>query len=118
MGKDRIAGAAKQAKGATSDTHLDAEDLKALTATYKEIVQEQAGRDRPRGQALGAIRRIKFCALESVFVGTIRHPRLARSMARGQFCPGISLSLSNQGKQPFARIASHSLRASTRSSAT
>ena len=39
---------AKQAKGATSDTQLDAEDLKALTATYKGIVQEQAGREFPQ----------------------------------------------------------------------
>ena len=39
---------AKQAKGATSDTQLDAEDLKALTATYKEIVREQAGREFPQ----------------------------------------------------------------------
>jgi pyruvate, orthophosphate dikinase len=39
---------AKKAKGAASDTQLDAEDLKALTATYKEIVQEQAGREFPQ----------------------------------------------------------------------
>jgi len=39
---------AKQAKGATSDTQLDAEDLKALTATYKGIVKEQAGREFPQ----------------------------------------------------------------------
>ncbi len=40
--------AAKQAKGATSDTQLDAEDLKALTATYKELVVEHAGREFPQ----------------------------------------------------------------------
>ena len=40
--------AAKQAKGATSDTELDAEDLKALTATYKELVLEHAGREFPQ----------------------------------------------------------------------
>ncbi|HEX4087688.1 MAG TPA: pyruvate, phosphate dikinase [Trebonia sp.] len=39
---------AKQAKGAASDTQLDADDLKALTATYKEIVREQAGREFPQ----------------------------------------------------------------------
>jgi pyruvate,orthophosphate dikinase len=40
--------AAKQAKGATSDTQLNAEDLKALTATYKELVREHAGREFPQ----------------------------------------------------------------------
>jgi pyruvate, orthophosphate dikinase len=40
--------AAKKAKGATSDTQLDAEDLKALTATYKELVIEHAGREFPQ----------------------------------------------------------------------
>src|ERR1700753_354224 len=40
--------AAKQAKGATSDTQLDAEDLKALTATFKQLVVEHAGREVPQ----------------------------------------------------------------------
>ena len=40
--------AAKQAKGATSDTELDAEDLKKLTATYKDIVLTHAGREFPQ----------------------------------------------------------------------
>jgi pyruvate, orthophosphate dikinase len=40
--------AAKQAKGATSDTQLDAEDLKKLTATYKDLVVEHAGREFPQ----------------------------------------------------------------------
>ncbi len=40
--------AAKKAKGAASDTDLDAEDLKALTQTYKEIVSDQAGRGFPQ----------------------------------------------------------------------
>ena len=40
--------AAKKAKGAASDTGLDAEDLKQLTQTYKDIVSEQAGRDFPQ----------------------------------------------------------------------
>jgi pyruvate,orthophosphate dikinase len=40
--------AAKKAKGATSDTQLDAEDLKKLTATYKDLVLEHAGRDFPQ----------------------------------------------------------------------
>ena len=39
---------AKKAKGASSDTGLDAADLKALTATYKEIVREHAKRDFPQ----------------------------------------------------------------------
>ena len=40
--------AAKQAKGATSDTQLDAEDLKTLTAAYKNLVLEHAGREFPQ----------------------------------------------------------------------
>jgi pyruvate,orthophosphate dikinase len=40
--------AAKKAKGATTDTQLDAEDLKALTQAYKDLVVEHAGRDFPQ----------------------------------------------------------------------
>jgi pyruvate, orthophosphate dikinase len=40
--------AAKHAKGATTDTQLDAEDLKALVGAYKQIVAEQAGREFPQ----------------------------------------------------------------------
>ncbi|MGH3297383.1 MAG: pyruvate, phosphate dikinase [Trebonia sp.] len=40
--------AAKNAKGVASDTELTAADLKALTATYKELVREHAGRDFPQ----------------------------------------------------------------------
>jgi pyruvate,orthophosphate dikinase len=40
--------AAKKAKGVTSDTELNAEDLKTLTAFYKDIVVEQAGREFPQ----------------------------------------------------------------------
>jgi pyruvate,orthophosphate dikinase len=40
--------AAKSAKGVASDTDLTAEDLKALTATYKELVREHAGREFPQ----------------------------------------------------------------------
>jgi pyruvate,orthophosphate dikinase len=39
---------AKQAKGVSSDTGLDAEDLKNLTKAYKEIVKEHAKRDFPQ----------------------------------------------------------------------
>ena len=39
---------AKKAKGATSDTQLNAEDLKTLTAAYKNIVVEHAGREFPQ----------------------------------------------------------------------
>ncbi len=39
---------AKAAKGATSDTELDAEDLKKLTATYKDLVLSCAGREFPQ----------------------------------------------------------------------
>jgi pyruvate, orthophosphate dikinase len=40
--------AAKKAKGATSDTSLNAEDLKALTQAYKELVLKHAGREFPQ----------------------------------------------------------------------
>ena len=40
--------AAKQAKGVTSDTQLNAEDMKALTATFKELVVTHAGREFPQ----------------------------------------------------------------------
>jgi len=40
--------AAKEARGAVSDTDLDAKDLRNLTQAYKEIVREQAGRDFPQ----------------------------------------------------------------------
>jgi pyruvate, orthophosphate dikinase len=40
--------AAKKAKGVTSDTELNAEDLKTLTAVYKDIVFDQAGREFPQ----------------------------------------------------------------------
>jgi pyruvate,orthophosphate dikinase len=45
---ERAIDAAKKAKGATSDTQLDAEDLKGLTATYKDLVLEHAGREFPQ----------------------------------------------------------------------
>jgi pyruvate, orthophosphate dikinase len=40
--------AAKKARGVTADTSLDAEDLKSLTETFKQIVREHAGRDFPQ----------------------------------------------------------------------
>jgi len=40
--------AAKQAKGVAADTGLEAEDLKNLTQTFKDIVLEQAGREFPQ----------------------------------------------------------------------
>ncbi len=45
---ERAIDAAKKAKGVTSDTELNAEDLKTLTAVYKDIVVEQAGREFPQ----------------------------------------------------------------------
>ncbi len=48
----------KESKGATSDTDLDAEDLKRLTYQYKELVKERTGQpfpDDPREQLHGAI---------------------------------------------------------------
>jgi pyruvate, orthophosphate dikinase len=40
--------AAKQAKAVANDIDLDADDLKNLTKTYKDIVQEQAKREFPQ----------------------------------------------------------------------
>ena len=40
--------AAKKAKGATTDTQLDAEDLKVLTQAYKDLVVEHADREFPQ----------------------------------------------------------------------
>jgi pyruvate, orthophosphate dikinase len=40
--------AAKKARGAASDTELDAEDLKQLTATYKDLVRKYADREFPQ----------------------------------------------------------------------
>jgi pyruvate, orthophosphate dikinase len=40
--------AAKQEKGASSDTQLDAEELKQLTATFKDLVHKHAGREFPQ----------------------------------------------------------------------
>jgi pyruvate,orthophosphate dikinase len=40
--------AAKHAKGATNDLELDAEDLRSLVETYKQVVIEQAGRPFPQ----------------------------------------------------------------------
>ena len=40
--------AAKRARGTEEDLDLDEEDLRALVATYKELVREHAGRDFPQ----------------------------------------------------------------------
>jgi pyruvate,orthophosphate dikinase len=45
---ERALDAAKKARGATSDTQLDAECLKQLTATYKDLVLKHAGREFPQ----------------------------------------------------------------------
>jgi pyruvate,orthophosphate dikinase len=39
---------AKKARGAASDTDLDAEELRNLTRAYKDIVRERSGRDFPQ----------------------------------------------------------------------
>src|ERR1700761_5163449 len=44
----RALDAAKKARGATSDTQLNAEELKQLTATYKDLVLKYAGREFPQ----------------------------------------------------------------------
>ncbi|MGH3246287.1 MAG: pyruvate, phosphate dikinase, partial [Trebonia sp.] len=45
---ERALDKAKRARGATSDTDLDYDDLRRLTRTYQEIVCEQAGREFPQ----------------------------------------------------------------------
>jgi pyruvate,orthophosphate dikinase len=45
---ERAIDSAKKAKGVASDTELNAEDLKTLTAVYKNIVVDQAGREFPQ----------------------------------------------------------------------
>ncbi|HVT69748.1 MAG TPA: pyruvate, phosphate dikinase [Trebonia sp.] len=45
---ERAIDAAKKAKGVTTDTQLDAEDLKSLTQTYKELVVKHAERGFPQ----------------------------------------------------------------------
>jgi pyruvate,orthophosphate dikinase len=40
--------AAKKAKGTASDLDLDADDLRSLVDTFKDIVRQQAGRDFPQ----------------------------------------------------------------------
>jgi pyruvate, orthophosphate dikinase len=50
--------AAKAAKGVTSDVDLDADDLRALVATFKQVVAEDAGSpfpQDPREQLRGAV---------------------------------------------------------------
>ncbi|HVV30220.1 MAG TPA: pyruvate, phosphate dikinase, partial [Mycobacteriales bacterium] len=44
---DQALDAAKHAKGTSNDLDLDTDDLRALVATYKGIVREQAGREFP-----------------------------------------------------------------------
>jgi pyruvate,orthophosphate dikinase len=59
--------AAKQARGAAGDTDLDAEDLKKLTAAYKNLVGEHAGREfpqDPREQLDLAVKAV-FCSWNS-----------------------------------------------------
>ena len=53
--------AAKRAKGTDDDLDLDAEDLRALVATYKQVIEEDAGRafpQRPGEQLELAIRAV------------------------------------------------------------
>jgi pyruvate,orthophosphate dikinase len=53
--------AAKRAKGSSSDLDLDAEDLRALVETFKEVVVEHAGRpfpQEPREQMDMAVRAV------------------------------------------------------------
>src|SRR5665647_3227593 len=44
---EEILEAAKEAKGAKVDTDLDADDLKALVASFKAVVKERTGNDFP-----------------------------------------------------------------------
>ncbi|HUN34497.1 MAG TPA: PEP/pyruvate-binding domain-containing protein, partial [Trebonia sp.] len=45
---DRALEGAKKARGVAADTGLDTGDLRQLTAAYRQIVREQAGRDFPQ----------------------------------------------------------------------
>ena len=50
--------AAKAAKGVTADVDLDADDLRALVATFKAVVEEETGSpfpQDPREQLRGAV---------------------------------------------------------------
>src|SRR5439155_20937520 len=53
--------AAKQAKGTTNDLDLDADDLRKLVETFKDVVVERAGRpfpQEPREQLDMAVRAV------------------------------------------------------------
>ncbi|MGI6663995.1 MAG: pyruvate, phosphate dikinase [Christensenellaceae bacterium] len=53
--------AKKEAKGVTLDTDLDANDLKELVVTYKEIYKKEQGEDFPQeatGQLMGAVQAV------------------------------------------------------------
>jgi pyruvate,orthophosphate dikinase len=72
--------AAKQAKGVTGDLELNAADLRALTATFKEIVREQTGREFPQDP-----REQLDLAIMSVFESW--HTDRARTYRRAEHIP-------------------------------
>ncbi|MPZ85067.1 MAG: pyruvate, phosphate dikinase [Actinophytocola sp.] len=71
---------AKQTKGVTGDLGLDAADLRALTARFKEIVRERAGREFPQDP-----REQLDMAIESVFESW--HTDRARTYRHAEHIP-------------------------------
>ncbi len=71
---------AKRAKGVTGDLDLDAGDLRALTARFKEIVREHAGREFPQDP-----REQLDLAIMSVFASW--HTDRARTYRRAEHIP-------------------------------
>jgi pyruvate,orthophosphate dikinase len=71
---------AKQAKGVDGDLGLDAADLRALTATFKDIVREHAGREFPQDP-----REQLDLAIASVFSSW--HTDRARTYRRAEHIP-------------------------------
>jgi pyruvate, orthophosphate dikinase len=71
---------AKQAKGVTGDLGLDAADLRALTATFEQIVRERTGREFPQDP-----REQLDMAITSVFESW--HTGRARTYRRAEHIP-------------------------------
>lgn len=71
---------AKRAKGVDGDLGLDAADLRALTATFKDIVRERAGREFPQDP-----REQLDLAIESVFSSW--HTDRARTYRHAEHIP-------------------------------
>ncbi|HEY7596134.1 MAG TPA: pyruvate, phosphate dikinase [Actinophytocola sp.] len=72
--------AAKEAKGVTGDLDLDGDDLRQLTARYKEIIRAESGRDFPQDP-----REQLDLAIESVFASW--NTDRARTYRRAEHIP-------------------------------